>query len=107
MKCRIGRAAATSLLGSYIWPLGCARRGIGPAQTHESPRDIALSQSEPLFSTSGLDLFLTRTAPAREFDRLNDDFNYVALVGAILFLIVTTFGSGWYSKRRDLLAAWR
>ena len=56
---------------------------------------------------SGLDLFLTRTAPAREFDRLNDDFNYVALIGAIAFLIVTTLGSGWYSKRRDLLAAWK
>ena len=27
--------------------------------------------------------------------------------GAIAFLIVATYGSGWYSTRRDLLAAWK
>ena len=27
VKRRVGRAAAASLLGSYIWPLGCAREG--------------------------------------------------------------------------------
>ena len=48
-----------------------------------------------------------QVAPAREFDRLNEDFNYFALVGATAFLIVATLGSGWYSSRRDLNAAWK
>jgi len=64
-------------------------------------------ESTSLALCVGLDLFLTRVAPAREFDRLNEDFNYFALVGATLFLIVATLGSGWYSNRRDLLAAWK
>ena len=55
----------------------------------------------------GLDLFMTRVAPAREFDRLNEDFNFVALVGAILFLTVATVGSGWYSNKKDLARAWK
>ena len=75
------------------------------------PRAI-LTAPTTLESTSlsvllGLDLFLTRVAPAREFDRLNEDFNFFALIGATVFLIVATLGSGWYSKRRDLLAAWK
>ena len=74
-----------------------------PAHVLTAPTTL---ESTSLVVGVGLDLFLTRTAPAREFDRLNDDFNYVALVGAIAFLIVATLGSGWYSKRRDLLAAW-
>ena len=46
----------------------------------------------------GLDVFMTRVAPAREFDRLNEDFNYVALVGAIIGLTVATVLSGWYLR---------
>ena len=57
--------------------------------------------------TYGLDLFLTRVAPAREFDRLNEDFNYVALVAATTFLLIATVGSSCYSGRRDLVKAWR
>jgi len=74
-----------------------------PAHVLTAPTTL---ESTSLVVGFGLDLFLTRTAPAREFDRLNDDFNYFALFGAITFLIVATLGSGWYSKRRDLLAAW-
>ena len=75
------------------------------------PRAV-LTAPTTLESTSlavlvGLDLFLTRVAPAREFDRLNEDFNFLALIGATVFLVVATLGSGWYSKRRDLLAAWK
>lgn len=55
----------------------------------------------------GLDLFMTRVAPAREFDRLNEDFNYVALVAATMGLIAATLGSGWYSNRKDLARAWK
>ena len=64
-------------------------------------------ESTSLALLSGLDLFMTRCAPAREFDRLNEDFNYVALVFAIIFLIVATWGSGWYSNRKDLARAWK
>jgi ER membrane protein complex subunit 1 len=55
----------------------------------------------------GLDLFLSRVAPAKEFDRLNEDFNFVALVGATVFLTVATVGSGWFSNRKELARAWR
>ena len=48
-----------------------------------------------------------RVAPAREFDRLNEDFNYLALVCAILLLTVGTVGSGWWSNRKDLARAWK
>jgi len=64
-------------------------------------------ESTSLVFTYGLDLFLTRVAPAREFDRLNEDFHYVALVGATSFLLIATIGSTWYSKRRDLVTSWR
>ena len=50
---------------------------------------------------------MTRVAPAREFDRLNEDFNYVALVGAIILLAVATVGTEWYSTRKDLARAWK
>jgi len=64
-------------------------------------------ESTSLVLTYGLDVFLTRVTPAREFDRLNEDFNYVALVGAIVFLVVSTIASSWYSSRKDLEKAWR
>ena len=64
-------------------------------------------ESTSLALLIGLDLFMTRVAPAREFDRLNEDFNYVALVGAILLLTAATLGSGWYSKQKDLARAWK
>ena len=50
---------------------------------------------------------MTRVAPAREFDRLNEDFNYPALVGAIILLVVATFATEWYSQRKDLARAWK
>ena len=75
-----------------------------PAKILTAPTTL---ESTSLVLALGLDLFLTRVSPAREFDRLNEDFNYVALVGATTFLLVATLGSGWYSKRRDLLAAWK
>merc|ERR1711967_12358 len=64
-------------------------------------------ESTSLVLTYGLDLFLTRVAPAREFDRLNEDFNYLALVGAILALTAATVASGWISEKRDLSKAWK
>ena len=75
-----------------------------PAHVFTAPTTL---ESTSLVVGIGLDLFLTRTAPAREFDRLNDDFNHVALVGAVAFLTVATLASNWYTKRRDLVAAWK
>jgi len=75
------------------------------------PRGIVTApttlESTSLVLVLGLDLYLTRVAPAKEFDRLNEDFNFVALVGATVFLIVATLGSGWVSDRRDLKRAWK
>ena len=74
-------------------------RGIIVASTHLESTSLALML--------GVDLFMTRVAPAREFDRLNEDFNYPALVGAIAFLAIATWGSGWYSNQKDLARAWK
>ena len=75
------------------------------------PRSIVTSpttlESTSLVLVLGLDLFLSRVAPAKEFDRLNEDFNYIALVGATIFLIVATIGSGWFTGRKDLARAWK
>merc|ERR1712166_164612 len=51
-----------------------------PAHVLTAPTTL---ESTSLVVGVGLDLFLTRTAPAREFDRLNDDFNYVALLAPL------------------------
>lgn len=56
------------------------------------PRHITASatylESTSLAFVVGLDLFMSRVAPAREFDRLNEDFNFVALVLSIIGLTV-------------------
>jgi len=98
-------------------PYGPSLGGISPLavashkHTIARPRSIAVGithlESTSLAVVHGLDLFMTRVAPAREFDRLNEDFNYVALIFAIVFLTVATFGSGWYSNRKDLARAWK
>ena len=75
-----------------------------PRQVQCSPTGL---ESTCLAFVTGLDLFLTRVAPAREFDRLNEDFNYIALVGATIGLTVATLFTGWYSDRRDLSRAWK
>ena len=36
-----------------------------------------------------------------------EDFNYPALVGAIILLVVATFATEWYSQRKDLARAWK
>lgn len=66
-----------------------------------------LLESTSLGLAVGIDLFLTRVTPAREFDRLNEDFNFIALVGATVFLLVATLGSGCYSSKKELVKAWR
>lgn len=75
------------------------------------PRNIVCApttlESTTLVLVVGLDLFLSRVAPAKEFDRLNEDFNFVALVGATVFLVVATIGSGWFASRKDLARQWR
>ena len=38
---------------------------------------------------------------ARESDRLNEDFNYVALLGSIVVLVVASWGTQWMIKRRE------
>ena len=75
-----------------------------PARVVTAPTTL---ESTSLVLAFGIDLFVSRVAPAKEFDRLNEDFNFVALVGATAFLIVATVGSSCYSTRRDLVKAWK
>jgi len=63
-------------------------------------------ESTSLVFSYGLDLFLTRAAPARTFDQLNEDFNKLGLLGACLGMLVATVATSMYSARRDLNAAW-
>jgi len=98
-------------------PYGPSLGGISPLTiaTHKHtlarPRKVACAptslESTCLALVVGLDLFMTRVAPAREFDRLNEDFNFVALVGATIGLTAATLFTGWYSNRRDLARAWK
>ena len=50
-----------------------------PARVVTAPTTL---ESTSLVLAFGIDLFVSRVAPAKEFDRLNEDFNFVALVGA-------------------------
>jgi len=98
-------------------PYGPSLGGISPLAvvSHHNavarPRHIIAAptylESTSLALMLGLDLFMTRVAPAREFDRLNEDFNYFALVCAIIGLTVATVGSGWVSNGRDLARGWK
>ena len=98
-------------------PYGPSLGGISPLSvvshrhTVARPRSIVcgttLLESTTLAIVHGVDLFMTRVAPAREFDRLNEDFNYPALVGAIILLVAATFATEWYSQRKDLARAWK
>jgi hypothetical protein len=63
-------------------------------------------ESTSLVFAYGLDLFLTRAAPARTFDMLGEDFNKVGLLGATLAMGVATVASGWYTARKELAASW-
>ena len=90
----------TNPVGPHPIGHGIARpRAISVAATYLESTSLAL--------VVGVDLFMTRVAPAREFDRLNEDFNYFALVCSILFLTAATLGSGWHSNRKDLARAWK
>ena len=64
-------------------------------------------ESTSLAFVTGLDLFCTRVAPAREFDRLGEDFNYVGLVLAVGGMTAATLLSGWYANKKDLARAWK
>jgi len=98
-------------------PYGPSLGGISPLSvaTHRHtiarPRTIIAAptnlESTSLAFVIGLDLFMSRVAPAREFDRLNEDFNYMALILAIMGLAVGTYVSGCLSDRKDLKRAWK
>ena len=98
-------------------PYGPSLGGISPLSvaTHRHtvarPRAIYAAptqlESTSLVALVGLDVFMTRVAPAREFDRLNEDFNYVALLGSIVVLVVASWGTQWMIKRRELNRAWK
>jgi len=98
-------------------PYGPSLGGISPLtvvshkHTLARPRAITASptnlESTSLAFVMGLDLFMARVAPVRSFDLLNEDFNYVALVGAIIGLTVGTYASGYLSDRKDLKRAWK
>jgi len=110
---KMSMADREEMLIPYSPSLGAINPQSIVSYTHQIARPRALIaapttlESTSLVCTYGLDLFLTRVAPAREFDRLNDDFNYVALVGATAFLLIATIGSSCYSSRRDLVKAWK
>ena len=100
-----------------LMPYGPSLGGVQPlavaSHRHALARPTTIvSAPTTLESTSlalviGLDLYGSRVSPAKDFDRLNEDFNFVALVGAILLMTAATLGSGWYTTRQDLKRAWK
>ena len=64
-------------------------------------------ESTSLVISYGLDIFFTRRQPSKSFDKLSDDFNYVALIGTILALIVGIYVAKYFAERKKLLDSWR
>jgi hypothetical protein len=50
---------------------------------------------------------MARVAPAREFDRLNEDFNYAGLILATLGLAVGSYVTGWLADMKEVKRAWK
>ena len=104
---RFARSRPRTALDAHVNPLLVASH----RNTIARPRALlcapATLESTSLVAAVGLDLYLTRVAPAREFDRLNEDFNYVALLGSIVVLVVASWGTQWMIKRRELNRAWK
>jgi len=98
-------------------PYGPSLGGISPLTiaTHKHaiarPRAISVAptnlESTSLAFVIGLDLFMARVAPAREFDRLNEDFNYAGLILATLGLAVGSYVTGWLADMKEVKRAWK
>lgn len=55
----------------------------------------------------GADIFYTRVTPAKAFDCLGEDFNYLSLLLSVVALAAGTWAVVWYQARRELTAAWK
>jgi len=64
-------------------------------------------ESTSLMLAFGVDLFFTRVSPAKAFDCLGEDFNYVSLTLAVLGLASLSWIANWYANKSDLEKAWK
>jgi len=64
-------------------------------------------ESTSLMLAIGVDLFLTRVAPAKAFDCLGEDFNYTSLILAVTLLASLSWVANWYANKSDLDKAWK
>lgn len=64
-------------------------------------------ESITLLFAHGLDLFFTQSAPSQRFDVLKDDFDYIALSGVLLILLIATIISRKMSKEKVLKRLWK
>ena len=64
-------------------------------------------ESTSLMLAFGVDLFFTRVSPAKAFDCLGEDFNYVSLVLAVLGLATISWVANWYANKAELDKAWK
>jgi len=55
---------------------------------------------------AGTDLFYTHVTPASTFDRLQEDFNYGALLMTVVAVLVGTIVASFYARRAELLRQW-
>eukprot|EP00462_Mataza_sp_D1_P025069 CAMPEP_0175138306 /NCGR_PEP_ID=MMETSP0087-20121206/10276_1 /TAXON_ID=136419 /ORGANISM="Unknown Unknown, Strain D1" /LENGTH=1035 /DNA_ID=CAMNT_0016421195 /DNA_START=32 /DNA_END=3139 /DNA_ORIENTATION=- len=67
----------------------------------------ALIESTSLVFCFGLELFFTRVNPSAMFDSLNEDFNYVFLIGTVTAVMVGIVISKKAGQRKDLAAKWK
>lgn len=64
-------------------------------------------ESTSVVALYGTDLFVARYCPAKEFDKLGDSFNHVALVGALVGLGAATVLSTFARRRKEVNRLWR
>jgi hypothetical protein len=79
-------------------------------QTVLHPRFVSSSptglESTSLVLTVGHDLFLTRSAPSKTFDQLNQDFNYALLITILVMLLAATPIAGAAVRRSEKAKRW-
>ena len=55
----------------------------------------------------GKDLFYTHLLPENSFDRLTDEFNYVAVLGTVAVVSIATVVLKYYNKSRKNLQVFK
>jgi hypothetical protein len=78
---------------------------LGPARLVRTGR-AGLESISHLIAV-GTDLFYSQLSPGSTFDRMQEDFNFVALAATLGGLLVVTLVLAYFSRRSDLARQWK